>query len=145
MSKKVVLAYSGGLDTSIILKWLTNQGYAVICFVGNVGQKEDFEEVKKKALALGAVAQHGQRRRVVELVRLPDAGVGLAHVLAPRVGRVLYAVRDRRTGRGVHLGHGHSRTCCCHRLASFRHGRSPAGSRSDAGRGHASATSGRRL
>ena len=54
MSKKVVLAYSGGLDTSIILKWLTNQGYEVICFVGNVGQKEDFEAVEKKAFATGA-------------------------------------------------------------------------------------------
>ena len=54
MSEKVVLAYSGGLDTSIILKWLTNQGYEVICFVGNVGQKEDFEAVEKKAFATGA-------------------------------------------------------------------------------------------
>ncbi len=46
-NKKIVLAYSGGLDTSIILKWLANQGYEVICFVGNVGQKEDFEAVEK--------------------------------------------------------------------------------------------------
>jgi argininosuccinate synthase len=52
--KKIVLAYSGGLDTSVILKWLTNQGYEVICFIGNVGQKEDFEAVEKKALATGA-------------------------------------------------------------------------------------------
>jgi argininosuccinate synthase len=54
MSKKVVLAYSGGLDTSVILKWLSNQGYEVICFVGNVGQKEDFDTVEKKAMATGA-------------------------------------------------------------------------------------------
>ena len=33
---KVVLAYSGGLDTSIILKWLVNKGFEVICFVGDV-------------------------------------------------------------------------------------------------------------
>tara|TARA_B100001123_G_C15215437_1_gene989033 strand:- start:569 stop:721 length:153 start_codon:yes stop_codon:yes gene_type:complete len=45
MAKKVVLAYSGGLDTSVILKWLYNQGYEVICFVGNVGQKDDFDIV----------------------------------------------------------------------------------------------------
>ena len=45
MSKKVVLAYSGGLDTSVILKWLYNQGYEVICFVGTVGQKDDFDIV----------------------------------------------------------------------------------------------------
>lgn len=51
---KVVLAYSGGLDTSVILKWLSNKGYEVICFVANVGQKEDFEAVEKKAYATGA-------------------------------------------------------------------------------------------
>ena len=44
--EKVVLAYSGGLDTSVILKWLINEGYDVICFVGNVGQKEDFDAVE---------------------------------------------------------------------------------------------------
>ena len=55
MSKKVVLAYSGGLDTSVILKWLTNKGYDVICFVGDVGQRENFEEVEKKAMATGAL------------------------------------------------------------------------------------------
>ena len=55
MSKgKVVLAYSGGLDTSVILKWLNVEGYEVICFVGNVGQKEDFEAIKEKALKTGA-------------------------------------------------------------------------------------------
>ncbi|HDY75344.1 MAG TPA: argininosuccinate synthase, partial [Candidatus Marinimicrobia bacterium] len=54
MSKKVVLAYSGGLDTSVILKWLVNKGYEVICFIGNVGQKEDFDAVENKALFTGA-------------------------------------------------------------------------------------------
>ncbi len=53
-NKKVILAYSGGLDTSVILKWLINQGYEVICFVGDVGQTEDFKEVEKKALKTGA-------------------------------------------------------------------------------------------
>lgn len=52
--EKVVLAYSGGLDTSVILKWLELKGYEVICFVGNVGQTEDFEAVEKKAYATGA-------------------------------------------------------------------------------------------
>ena len=53
--KKVILAYSGGLDTSVILKWLMNKGYQVICFVGNVGQKEDFKATEKKALQTGAL------------------------------------------------------------------------------------------
>ena len=54
MNNKVVLAYSGGLDTSVILKWLVNEGYEVIAYVADVGQEEDFEEVKKKALETGA-------------------------------------------------------------------------------------------
>lgn len=53
-NKKVILAYSGGLDTSVILKWLVNKGYNVICFVGNVGQKDNFRAIKNKALKTGA-------------------------------------------------------------------------------------------
>ena len=53
--KKVVLAYSGGLDTSIIVSWLKeNYGCEVICVVGNVGQTMDKEALEKKALASGA-------------------------------------------------------------------------------------------
>ena len=54
MKEKVVLAYSGGLDTSVILKWLIEKGYEVIAFVADVGQDEDFEECRNKALLLGA-------------------------------------------------------------------------------------------
>jgi argininosuccinate synthase len=53
---KVVLAYSGGLDTSVILTWLCEKGFAVIAFCADVGQHhEDFEAVKKKAVACGAI------------------------------------------------------------------------------------------
>jgi argininosuccinate synthase len=52
--KKVVLAYSGGLDTSVILKWLEQQGYDVIAYIANIGQQEDFEEIEQKALKTGA-------------------------------------------------------------------------------------------
>ncbi len=51
---KVILAYSGGLDTSVILKWLEDKGFDVICFVGNVGQSEDFKAIEQKALKTGA-------------------------------------------------------------------------------------------
>jgi argininosuccinate synthase len=53
--KKVVLAYSGGLDTSIIIPWL-KETYAceVIAMIGDVGQQEDLKAAKKKALATGA-------------------------------------------------------------------------------------------
>jgi argininosuccinate synthase len=54
MSKKVVLAYSGGLDTSVILKWLVLKGYEVVAFVADVGQVDDLEAARKKALDTGA-------------------------------------------------------------------------------------------
>jgi argininosuccinate synthase len=53
-NNKVVLAYSGGLDTSIILKWLIEKGYEVIAYIADVGQEDDFEEARQKALNLGA-------------------------------------------------------------------------------------------
>eukprot|EP00804_Cyclotella_cryptica_P026970 CCRYP_019729-RB/>CCRYP_019729-RB protein AED:0.05 eAED:0.05 QI:221/1/1/1/1/1/3/403/420 len=53
---KVVLAYSGGLDTSVILKWLCEKGFDVIAFCADVGQHhEDFEAVKAKAVNCGAI------------------------------------------------------------------------------------------
>ncbi len=55
---KVVLAYSGGLDTSVILKWLSLEGFEVVAFVADVGQSEDFDQVREKALAVGAQSVH---------------------------------------------------------------------------------------
>jgi argininosuccinate synthase len=53
--KKAVLAYSGGLDTSIIVPWLREHyGCEVIAMVGDVGQGDDFDAVRKKALRSGA-------------------------------------------------------------------------------------------
>jgi len=53
--KKVVLAYSGGLDTSVIVPWLRNNyGCQVICFTANLGQGEELGELEAKALASGA-------------------------------------------------------------------------------------------
>ncbi|HEX6839823.1 MAG TPA: argininosuccinate synthase [Polyangia bacterium] len=59
MPKKIVLAYSGGLDTSVIMRWL-KETYSceVIAFCADVGQGEDLEAVKKKALATGASKCH---------------------------------------------------------------------------------------
>ena len=55
MSKKVVLAYSGGLDTSIIIPWLNeNYGMDVIAMIADVGQGEDLDAVVAKAYATGA-------------------------------------------------------------------------------------------
>ena len=52
--KKVVLAYSGGLDTSAVLVYLKEKGYYVIAFCADIGQEEDFDEVKKNAERFGA-------------------------------------------------------------------------------------------
>ncbi|KAI9440787.1 putative argininosuccinate synthase [Lactarius indigo] len=51
---RVLLAYSGGLDTSCILAWLIEEGYEVYAFMADIGQEEDFESARKKALAVGA-------------------------------------------------------------------------------------------
>ncbi|KAJ8652460.1 argininosuccinate synthase [Lichtheimia ornata] len=51
---KVLLAYSGGLDTSCILAWLIDEGYEVMAYVADVGQEEDFEAIREKALKVGA-------------------------------------------------------------------------------------------
>jgi argininosuccinate synthase len=56
--QRVVLAYSGGLDTVCILQWLRDRGYQVIAFVADVGQREDFQRVAERARQGGAAAVH---------------------------------------------------------------------------------------
>ena len=54
MKKKIVLAFSGGLDTSIILKWLQNEYKAeVITFTADIGQGGEIEDARDKAEKLG--------------------------------------------------------------------------------------------
>ncbi len=53
-NNRVVLAYSGGLDTSVLVRWLEQRGYEVICFCANVGQVEKYKDLEKKALNSGA-------------------------------------------------------------------------------------------
>lgn len=56
MPKRVVLAYSGGLDTSVAVRWMNEElGVDVIALAADVGQGGDFDEVRKRALAAGAV------------------------------------------------------------------------------------------
>ena len=57
--KRVVLAYSGGLDTSVAVRWMSEQwGSEVIALAADVGQGEDLEAAKDRALAAGAVEAH---------------------------------------------------------------------------------------
>src|SRR5215813_6587328 len=63
--RKVVLAYSGGLDTSVAVRWIAETyGCEVVCFCADVGQDEDLEAARDKALAVGA------RKAVVRDMRL---------------------------------------------------------------------------
>lgn len=57
-NKKVVLAYSGGLDTSVAIRWLADQGYDVVAVGLDVGEGNDLESVKNKALQVGAVQSY---------------------------------------------------------------------------------------
>lgn len=57
-NEKVVLAYSGGLDTSVAVKWLSDKGYDVIAVGLDVGEGKDLEFVKQKALTVGAVQSY---------------------------------------------------------------------------------------
>lgn len=54
MNRKVVLAYSGGLDTSVAVRWLVDNGYDVIAYIADVGQGGNFARLKKRALSAGA-------------------------------------------------------------------------------------------
>ncbi len=57
--KKIVLAYSGGLDTSVILKWLqVNYNCPVVAYSADIGQDEDWDAVREKALKTGASSVH---------------------------------------------------------------------------------------
>jgi argininosuccinate synthase len=52
--KKIILAYSGGLDTSCCIRWLKDRGYDVVAFLADLGQEKDFSVLKKRALQSGA-------------------------------------------------------------------------------------------
>ncbi|CAM1501305.1 Fc.00g104670.m01.CDS01 [Cosmosporella sp. VM-42] len=70
-AKRVCLAYSGGLDTSVILAWLIEKGYTVVAFLADVGQDEDYDAVKAKAEKIGAermIIQDLQQELVEEMV-----------------------------------------------------------------------------
>ncbi|KAB5592424.1 Argininosuccinate synthase [Ceratobasidium theobromae] len=95
---RVLLAYSGGLDTSCILAWLIEQGYEVYAFMADVGQEEDFATAEKKALAVGAkkfFLEDMKREFITQLIY--PAGVYLlgTSLARPVIARGMIAVADR--------------------------------------------------
>lgn len=66
MKEKVVLAYSGGLDTTVIIPWLKeNFDYDVICVCGNCGQGEELDGLEERALSSGASKLYVEDRKSV--------------------------------------------------------------------------------
>lgn len=77
-SKKCVLAYSGGLDTSTIVVWLGEQGYEVHAVLVDVGQDEDLEGHREKALRLGAASAVIRDAKPTMLRSVVPMAIGLA-------------------------------------------------------------------
>ena len=97
MNEKVLLAYSGGLDTSVCIKWLTDRGYRVIAFCVDVGQGEDLQVVKQRAIRCGAekvIVQDLQKPFVAEYI-FPALKAGAVYegkyLLATALSRPLIA------------------------------------------------------
>ena len=112
--KKVVLAYSGGLDTSIILKWLqTEYGCEVVTFTADLGQGEELEPARKKAEMLGIkrdlhiedVREEFVRDFVFPMFRANALYEGL-YLLGTSIARPLISKRlveiAKETGRRCH-------------------------------------------
>jgi argininosuccinate synthase len=99
-NEKVVLAYSGGLDTSCILKYLQQKGYRVIAFVADVGQKEDFELLRRRAEQTGAekvVVSNLQEEFVTDFIFPAVAGNAIyenRYMLGTGLARPLIARRQ---------------------------------------------------
>lgn len=98
--KKVVLAYSGGLDTSIIITWLKeNYDCEVICYTGNVGQDDEIVGLEEKALASGAskIYIEDQRKEFIDDYIIPTMKSGAIYerryLLGTAMSRPLLAKR----------------------------------------------------
>ena len=113
--KKVVLAYSGGLDTSVCVKWLEQQGAEPYALYLDLGQGEPSEDVKAKALQIGATDAFVQDARaefageyVAPAIRA-NALYGGKYPLFTALGRPLIAKKLVETAREVgatHIAHG---------------------------------------
>ena len=115
MKERLVLAYSGGLDTACILKVLVERGWEVIAFVADVGQQEDFDEVAERARATGAaevVISDLQREFVTDFIFPAVAGNAIyenRYLLGTSLARPLIAraqVEVARAEGAVAVAHG---------------------------------------
>ncbi len=95
--KQVVLAYSGGLDTSVAIRWLKDQGWDVIAFTVDLGEKKDLDAIQARALKIGASAAYVADGRLpfLQLFVWPSLQAGAVYEkeypLATALGRPLIA------------------------------------------------------
>src|SRR5246500_2888368 len=96
-ARKVVLAYSGGLDTSVAIRWLKDQGWDVIAFTVDLGEKKDLDAIQARALKTGASAAYVADGRLpfIQLFVWPSLQSGAVYEkqypLATALGRPLIA------------------------------------------------------
>jgi argininosuccinate synthase len=114
-NRKVVLAYSGGLDTSVAIRWLKDLGWDVIAFTVDLGEKKDLDAVQARALKTGASAAYvaDGRRPFLELFVWPSLQAGAVYEkeypLATALGRPLIAamlVQVARREGATAIAHG---------------------------------------
>ncbi|MGH7777198.1 MAG: argininosuccinate synthase [Candidatus Dormibacterales bacterium] len=97
MAEKVVLAYSGGLDTSVAVAWLKERGWEVVALTVDLGEKKDLAAIQERALEIGAAAAYvvDARRPFVEQFVWPTLQAGAVYEkeypLATAIGRPLIA------------------------------------------------------
>lgn len=112
---KLVLAYSGGLDTSVSIRWLGDQGWDVVALTIDLGEKKDLDAVQERALKIGASAAYvvDGRRQFVEGFVWPSLQTGALYEkeypLATAIGRPLIAallVQIAKQEGAVAIGHG---------------------------------------
>jgi argininosuccinate synthase len=113
--KKIVLAYSGGLDTSCAIKWLKDKGFQVICFIADLGQGEDFQKIESRALAAGALKVYIKDLKeefikdfIVPAIKANAIYKG-KYLLATALGRPLiakYLVEVAHKEKAEFVGHG---------------------------------------
>ena len=115
MKPRVVLAYSGGLDTTVCLKWLQERGFEVVAFCADVGQGEDLSQARRRAYSCGAVhvvvkdlREEFARGFVLPALKANAIYEG-KYLLATALSRPLIAkhlAQVARAMRATHVAHG---------------------------------------
>jgi argininosuccinate synthase len=113
--EKLVLAYSGGLDTSVAIRWLGEEGYDVVALTIDLGEKKDLDAIQERALRVGAVAAYVVDGKVpflrdfvwpsLQAGALYEKEYPLATALGrPLIAALLVQIARREGARGVAHG-----------------------------------------